>query len=679
MSDKYRVKWTIQREMFLLSFLMLTILSLMLTSIFLNQLFDNNMLAASNSLEECNSKLVTYAEGMFHENRTVLKLLARDETILNGAEGDTSDVLDIYELVVRNNDNITYAYSGYENGKLIIDNYDVPDVFDSRERPWYQAAVRSEDVTSLVYKDAVSGEWLFSQCMRLLDKQGYLRGVVSLDCSNEMISRQLSIRYQYKSQRSFILNSAGEVIIHPDGKMINVPMTEYLERKQWNDIFQGSSNYAEYVLRDTKYIAYFERIPNTNYIAATSIDRAEITRPIIKSIVYFFCVTVCISVILGIVLSKLMTYRFARPIMALGTRIQNIALGIPDEAQELNFSNREINRIKESIECIVEDIARREKLQKTAEYMSYHDSMTGIYNRRYFDEVMKRMDEQDSYPLCIICCDINGLKLVNDVFGHSVGDQLICRVAECLKKSCRDTDVLVRMGGDEFIIIMPDASEKDVKRIIPRIQEEFYHESICGAVVSISTGYSVKKNGDDDLAECLWVADKMMYEEKIVKSAEMKRKTVQNIIQTARKEGLILPLTLEERQLLEKISARFCPASSELLKKGYLLRNIGLCSLFFSTGYSEEEIRKCHTEISYRVLSSGEEYLSVAESVLHYTEHWDGSGEPAGLAGENIPLCSRIIAVVDEYSRCGYKKMALQEHASWFAPEVMKVAVDEDG
>lgn len=135
-----------------------------------------------------------------------------------------------------------------------------------------------------------------------------MRGVVSLDCSNEMISRQLSIRYQYKSQRSFILNSAGEVIIHPDGKMINVPMTEYLERKQWNDIFQGSSNYAEYVLRDTKYIAYFERIPNTNYIAATSIDRAEITRPI----------------------------------MALGTRIQNIALGIPDEAQELNFSNREI-------------------------------------------------------------------------------------------------------------------------------------------------------------------------------------------------------------------------------------------------------------------------------------------------------------------------------------------------
>ena len=84
------------------------------------------------------------------------------------------------------------------------------------DRPWYQAAVASDGVARLVYEDAANGEWLFSQSKKLVDDEGNVVGAVSVDCSNELISRQLSTRYQYASQRSFITDLSGKVLIHPE-------------------------------------------------------------------------------------------------------------------------------------------------------------------------------------------------------------------------------------------------------------------------------------------------------------------------------------------------------------------------------------------------------------------------------------------------------------------------------
>ena len=123
---------------------------------------------------------------------------------------------------------------------------------------------------------------------------------------------------------------------------------------------------------------------------------------------------------------------FRRTYPGIKRRIENVVRGCPEEYREAGFYNAELNGIADSITIIVKNIAKKEEQRKEAEYTSFHDSMTGLYNRRFFSEELRRLDVKRNYPLCIICCDVNGLKLVNDVFGHDVGDQLICRVAESL-------------------------------------------------------------------------------------------------------------------------------------------------------------------------------------------------------------------------------------------------------
>jgi len=102
------------------------------------------------------------------------------------------------------------------------------------------------------------------------------------------------------------------------------------------------------------------------------------------------------------------------------------------------------------IVMVFRDVTEEKKRQQRILYMSYHDSLTGLYNRRFMEEELKRLDTSRQLPLSIIMGDVNGLKLTNDVFGHNAGDKLLIRAAEIVKESCRKEDIVARWGGDEF-------------------------------------------------------------------------------------------------------------------------------------------------------------------------------------------------------------------------------------
>lgn len=663
---------TIKGEIFLLSFLFLAIVALIFSGIFLCILYRNNMDNAKNSLRECNSQIVTYTEGMFHENATMLGILSRDMTVINSGFGNPEAVLTIYNAILEEDADITYIYSGYEDGRLLISDYEIPAGFNLTERPWYHAAKVSDGVARVVYSDAATGEWLFSQSRKLIDSNGSMVGVVAIDCSRENISKQLSTKYRFNSQRSFIIDSKGMVLIHPEEKHINEFLLDYMDSKAWASIAHGTGNYGEYEKDGVRAMAYFERIPQTDFMVVTAIDASEVTQPIIRSVKLFIRFLVCISIVLGFVLSRILLYRFARPVMALKSRIEKVAGGCSEETPEINFSNAEINDIADGIEIIVKDIAQQEEQRKAAEYLSYHDSMTGLYNRRFLAEEQRRLDEKDNYPLCIICCDVNGLKLVNDVFGHNTGDRLICRVAECLAEECGTEDVLFRVGGDEFIMLMPHTSDANAEETISRIKTGFFKENICGAMVSASLGYGIKESGEEPFDKAIQRADKMMYRQKLVESGEMKRQTVGNIIEAAKEELLVRELTKEEEYVLKQLAMELCPEMEALLKQSYRLRNVGMCTLF-QTGGKGSGMNSRHTENGYRLLSTVDEYRGMAVYVLHYTEHWDGSGWPAGLAGRDIPLISRILAVVDAYFMRGEDGGELEREESWYDPKIMSV------
>ena len=107
------------------------------------------------------------------------------------------------------------------------------------------------------------------------------------------------------------------------------------------------------------------------------------------------------------------------------------------------------------------DITERKKVEENLIYLNYHDHLTGLYNRRFFEEVLKMLDKEEYLPISIIMCDINGLKLVNDSFGHYSGDALLKKAAETIKKACRKDDIIARIGGDEFVVILPKVTSNN--------------------------------------------------------------------------------------------------------------------------------------------------------------------------------------------------------------------------
>lgn len=167
------------------------------------------------------------------------------------------------------------------------------------------------------------------------------------------------------------------------------------------------------------------------------------------------------------------------------------------------------------IYTIYNDITQRKKEEKKIKYLSFHDQMTGLYNRRYFESEMERLDKSRKLPISIIMSDINGLKKVNDQYGHTKGDQYIKTVANEIKSAVRQGDILARVGGDEFAILLPYTNEDEVQQIEKRIQTNVENlDKKLHYPVGISTGYAVKKNKNEELLDVFKKADYEMYKMK---------------------------------------------------------------------------------------------------------------------------------------------------------------------
>ena len=157
---------------------------------------------------------------------------------------------------------------------------------------------------------------------------------------------------------------------------------------------------------------------------------------------------------------------------------------------------------------------RREKL-KEIEYLSFHDYLTGLYNRRYLEDAIARLDIERNLPFAIIVIDVNGLKRVNDTYGHEAGDQFIKTVADILKTSCRADDIIARTGGDEFVIILPNTSAAQAESIKKNINDLASKAALTSGTLSLAVGYAVKTIADSDIKEVMKEADNKMYQDKI--------------------------------------------------------------------------------------------------------------------------------------------------------------------
>lgn len=171
---------------------------------------------------------------------------------------------------------------------------------------------------------------------------------------------------------------------------------------------------------------------------------------------------------------------------------------------------------------VFRDITNAKIKLNEIKYLSFHDSLTGLGNRRYLDENLKQLDNKENLPLSLIMGDVNGLKPTNDTFGHTKGDDLLEQVAQVLKLVCRNDDIICRYGGDEFVILLPKTNEIEVVKIVKRIRNAFSNIKIGPIDVSMSLGWSVKNNIDEDITDKLKAAENYMYENKIFESPNIR-------------------------------------------------------------------------------------------------------------------------------------------------------------
>ncbi|MFZ5650165.1 MAG: bifunctional diguanylate cyclase/phosphohydrolase [Bacillota bacterium] len=163
------------------------------------------------------------------------------------------------------------------------------------------------------------------------------------------------------------------------------------------------------------------------------------------------------------------------------------------------------------------DITDRKKIEEQLKYLSLHDPVTGLYNRTYFEEEMRRLEEGRISEVGIIVCDVDGLKLANDTLGHDNGDALLVATARVIKESVRASDMAARIGGDEFAILLPNSNNRVVEDVTGRIRDAIavYNSENPGLPLSISIGFTVADGSPLNLGEAFKEADNNMYREKL--------------------------------------------------------------------------------------------------------------------------------------------------------------------
>ena len=154
-------------------------------------------------------------------------------------------------------------------------------------------------------------------------------------------------------------------------------------------------------------------------------------------------------------------------------------------------------------------------------YLSFHDALTGLYNRVYLEKEMQRLDTERQLPVGIIMVDLNGLKKINDAFGHLVGDEMLRQTAEILRRSCRGEDIISRWGGDEFVVFLPQTTEEGAKVICHRITKHCMATDVKGTPLSLALGYAIKSNIKKGLVEILKEAEENMYIDKLAERQQL--------------------------------------------------------------------------------------------------------------------------------------------------------------
>ncbi|MFZ5596363.1 MAG: sensor domain-containing diguanylate cyclase/phosphohydrolase [Bacillota bacterium] len=330
-------------------------------------------------------------------------------------------------------------------------------------------------------------------------------------------------------------------------------------------------------------------------------------------------------------------------------------------AHLVNSLLKDADGVRAGYVSVSTDISERKLVEEQLKYLSLHDPLTGLYNRAYFEEEMRRLKVGRQHPVSIIVTDVDGLKLVNDTMGHDAGDALLIATAGILKESLREGDVVSRIGGDEFAILLPNSDEATVQGVCERIRNSLskYNTDNQSPPLSISIGCATGSDSSVSIDVLFKEADNNMYREKLHRSQSIRSSIVQTLMKALEERDFITEGHAERLQdlvvdLARKIGLPDRSLSDlRLLAQFHDIGKVGISdNILFKKGpLTPREITgmQRHCEIGHRIAQSAPDMVHIADWILKHHEWWNGRGYPLGLNGLDIPLECRILSIADAY------------------------------
>ncbi len=326
---------------------------------------------------------------------------------------------------------------------------------------------------------------------------------------------------------------------------------------------------------------------------------------------------------------------------------------------------------------VFRDIRAEKARQEEVLFLSYHDALTGLNNRRFIESEINRLDSGMHLPISVIMGDVNGLKIANDVFNHETGDELLKKVSAIFRECAGKNDIIARWGGDEFLMVMPEARLQAAEAMIRRLKARFAEESHGAMQLSVSLGCAEKLNSQQQLSDVIRQAEEWMYHQKLLEGKSYRNSIINTLLATLYEKSM-------ETEEHAKRLIKYCHAVGEKLNfSDKVLNELSLLAVLHDigkVGIKEDILKKPaqltpeewlemkkHPEIGYRIAQNTPELIDVAELILSHHERWDGRGYPGRLKGEDIPISCRVLAVADSFDAMtndrAYRKALSRETA----------------
>lgn len=303
------------------------------------------------------------------------------------------------------------------------------------------------------------------------------------------------------------------------------------------------------------------------------------------------------------------------------------------------------------------DITEIKAKEVELNYLIQHDFLTGLYNRRFIQNQISEWIESGVLPLGIALIDLNGLRLINDTFGLSRGDDILNRFARFLSSEFTQ-EVVGRFGGDEFMVVRPYSSLQDLEMMKEKVATVVRRMNLEEFKLSASVGVSLL-DSRLTFSEALYQAESDLNRRKALEERSALNQSIKVILNTLtqkyqrEKEHSTnvawLCRLMGEEMNLAKDDIKELELSGMVHDIGKIAIEDQVLSKPGRLTLQEYEIIQLHCQYGYQLLKAADQYSNIAINALCHHEHFDGKGYPHGLSGEEIPLFSRIIGVVDAF------------------------------